>query len=275
MKRILIVYHSASGSTKLISEILKNRLAPSFKVDVIRVPINFNYKDIINYDFLIFGFPTFYLKPTPSISDFVEKIPKLNSPIKAFVFTTLGLYAENCLRIFINQLLNKNIITGGSMEFRGPGTDTALLFPISLSSPFRRYEKRINQKINKTIMQIKDLISSEKVVLKIPKLKWYTPISKTLQFVYFDSFANNKFKLHILKERCTNCKLCINTCLRGCWNENNENPIFNPTNCEFCLGCVHHCPEKAIIFSKSMKDKPRLNKKFYIELKKLTFPDDS
>ncbi|MBD3256673.1 MAG: hypothetical protein GF383_16385 [Candidatus Lokiarchaeota archaeon] len=107
MKRILIVYHSASGSTKLIIEIIKTRLEPFFKVDTIRVPINYDYSDLVNYDLLIFGFPTFYLKPSPSISEFIEKIPKLKMPKKAFVLTTLTFYAENCLRIFKTQLLKK------------------------------------------------------------------------------------------------------------------------------------------------------------------------
>ena len=41
--------------------------------------------------------------------------------------------------------------------------------------------------------------------------------------------------------------------------------------CEFCLKCVHNCPVKAIIFSEKMKDKLRLDRKFYNKLKKDTF----
>ncbi|MFX0072382.1 MAG: 4Fe-4S binding protein, partial [Candidatus Hermodarchaeota archaeon] len=156
---------------------------------------------------------------------------------------------------------------------RGPGTDACLQTPASLSGPFLRYEKKINQKIDSAIFQIKELINSETIESKIPKSKWYTPITKMLQ-IHFDKFENNKFNLQILKERCTNCKLCVSICLRGCWTENHQNPIFNPNNCEFCLACVHHCPEKAIIFSEAMKDKPRLNLNFYRELKEKTFPDD-
>ncbi|MFX1236865.1 MAG: hypothetical protein ACFFAS_20585 [Promethearchaeota archaeon] len=48
-------------------------------------------------------------------------------------------------------------------------------------------------------------------------------------------------------------------------------PTFNPNNCEFCLGCVHLCLKKAIIYSKSIKDRSRLDEKFYKRAKLMTF----
>ena len=60
---------------------------------------------------------------------------------------------------------------------------------------------------------------------------------------------------------------CVKGCIRGCWKEGKEIPSFDPENCELCLKCVHNCPERAIVFSKAMVDRPRLNRKFYSGLK--------
>ena len=48
-------------------------------------------------------------------------------------------------------------------------------------------------------------------------------------------------KFHILVgDDCTNCRICSQVCPRGNITLTEEGPVIG-ANCEFCLGCVHHC----------------------------------
>ena len=101
-KSILIVYHSGSGSTRTIAEVFKTKLSHSYAVDIVQVGPNPDYQIMADYDFLLFGFPTYHCRPSTSMLEFVENMPvRVGGQQKAFVFITYGLYTGNCLRIFM------------------------------------------------------------------------------------------------------------------------------------------------------------------------------
>ena len=50
-------------------------------------------------------------------------------------------------------------------------------------------------------------------------------------------------------ERCTQCKRCTEECPFGMYNEDQEfNPLPNPTRCRRCAICMGSCPERIITF---------------------------
>ncbi len=55
------------------------------------------------------------------------------------------------------------------------------------------------------------------------------------------------------RERCTNCKQCLNFCLFGVYEEGPEGrvEVVNPSGCKtYCPACARICPQAAIIFPK-------------------------
>jgi len=270
-KKILIVYHSGSGSTRTISEVLRDGLSKSFSVDIVQVGPCFDYEAIPDYDLLIIGYPTYYFKPSISTSDFIEDMSanKINIPV--FIFTTYGLYSGNSIRTLAEKLKGKNVIVSGYIQIRGPASDGVLLLP-SIFRLFFRYERKVKIKIDRAIEEIKELLKNPGKTFKIPLPRWYSSItglfSKKIQGIDYSSYKKN---LQVLESRCTNCNICVDNCIRNCWTEGKDFPSINANNCEFCLKCVHNCPGKAIIFTNKMKDSPRLDKSFYNELKQNTF----
>lgn len=265
-KKILILFHSGSGSTRTVSEVFRKKLSKSYTVDMIQVSPNPDYQVLSKYDFLLFGFPTYHCRPSTSIMEYVGNMPSIGSLQTAFVFTTCGLYTGNGLRMLIKKLQEKRIITIGYLEIRGPASDGALLYPSSLLFMFE-YEKRAGEKIEKAVSGIEDSLRSHTTESRIPAYKWYVPINNVGSFFGERVYNGYRDGLCILSDVCTNCNLCVKNCERGCWTKGEEQPSFTPMNCEFCLECVHNCPKKAIIFSEKMKGKPRLNKAFYRRLK--------
>lgn len=54
-------------------------------------------------------------------------------------------------------------------------------------------------------------------------------------------------KVKINKEKCTNCKKCLETCPVNCFGiENGEVVVKNPEKCILCRACEIQCPHNAI-----------------------------
>ena len=265
-RKVLILFHSGSGSTRTISEVFRKKLSESYTVDMIQVGRSVNYQIISDYDFLLFGFPTYYCRPSTSMLEFVDNMPSDGSRKTAFVFTTCGMYTGNSLRILIRKLQERSVVATGYLEIRGPASDGVLLYPSSFHLGYE-YEKKAKKKIEKAVSDMDDLIHSQSPQPRTPAYRWYVPINDVVNFFGEKVYNGYRDRLHIPGDICTNCNLCVKNCERGCWAEGKEQPSFNPMNCEFCLECVHNCPENTIIFSEKMKDRPRLNKALYQKLK--------
>ncbi len=268
--RILILYHSGAGNTKFIAQLLYRKLKTNFSTEIEQISPDYEYQKLNVFTSIVLGFPTCHCEPSLSMRDFFEKLPALKNKTDVTLFTSYGLYNGDTLRIAYDMLKAKNISVKSCHDFRSPASDGVLLFPSSLKFMFR-FEKSFLDKLEKMISDIENHKSLPEA--KRPRTKWYVPINNLLKIFGKKEYDKMRDNLHILSERCTNCNLCVKECERGCWNEDNDKPEFRVSNCEFCLECVHHCPSRAIVFSKSMEDRPRLNRKFFNELKKtLTLP---
>lgn len=258
--KLLILYHSGAGSTKTIAEIYY-RMLHSYSIDIDPINLDYDYKKLESYDLLIFAFPTYHCSPSSSIMEFIENIPVLDEPKKAFIFTTCGLYSGNSLREFIKKCSSKNINTNGYSVYRSPATDGTLLLP---PIPFMfNFEKNIAYKIKEDIKRIEEIIITDTIKTQCPSFKLYTILNYPNKIL--GKGYRHKFKL--LKENCTHCNKCVSNCIRKCWSMEGKYSKHKGENCEFCFKCIHHCPNGAIILSKKTKTKIKLNEKFFKNLK--------
>ena len=265
-KRIAVIHHSGSGSTKTIGEIFAELLSKKYSVNIYPVRRNFDFGLLDEYDLLIFGTPTFNCSPSRSMMEFVERMPVLEPSKAAFLYTTYALYTGNCLRNLAKGLLKKGVFASGYAYIRGPASDGSLLFP-SISR-FFKYEKGIKGKIERGLEKIERIISSPVTKPDIPIFKWYVPLNYPNQYFGEKSYSKYREKFRVIEDICTNCNTCVKGCIRGCWTEGEEIPKYSPVDCEFCVRCIHNCPNGAIVLSDKMRGKPRLSGKFYKQEKK-------
>ena len=259
---IIILYHSGAGSTKTIAEIFYNKLTSFFSCDIENIYLDYNFDKLSEYDFIIFGFPTYHCEPSESMMDFIKKMPKFPEVKNAFVFTTYGLYTGNTEKIFVKSCKHKNINTCGSNAYKAPATDGVLLFP-SMDFMFK-YGEEVPNKIKKDINFIKDTLKSD--VYKsnyIPRIKLYTILNYPNK-LFGKNFTRN---ISIINNKCIGCEKCVNECIRDCWKKEKDKRVWNSDNCESCFKCVHHCPSSAIILSEKTLNKPKFNNDFYKKIK--------
>ena len=262
MKKILIVYDSGAGSTRLISRAIQERLADGNDVSIEPAVPGFNPGKIDGKDLLIIGFPTYHCEPSRTILDFIRRVGTKLTGQRVFFFTSYGLYTGNCLRIFHSELNRFKAVSLGCSQFRSPASDGILMFSPKIRW-LSEFETHLNENLNDFISSIRNC---EKLPpSKIPPYKWYVPLNELAKIAAVRSYDRMKRKMHILKGSCTNCNHCVSVCTRNCWSKHDRYPRLNPEDCEFCLGCIHHCPNQAIVFSEKMKNKPRFNKSFFAQ----------
>ncbi len=261
-KNVLLVYFSGSGSTKAVSELIRKKLGElEFNVTMVDLSISTKAKVIDDFELIILGTPTYHGSPPRTVMEFINKINYQKKNKKVFLFATYGLYAGNNIRTIAKKLLSKKITCIGYTGVRGPAADGTMMFPQWIQFMYR-YEKGIKRKLDIAVKEMEEAFTSENSKQKIPVFKWYMP----LDYIPNQIFARRMFikhysnRIELINDRWDGKAI---QCPRNCWAMINGKAVYNAKNCEFCMRCIHRTHNKAIIFSDTMKDRPRLDHEFY------------
>lgn len=66
--------------------------------------------------------------------------------------------------------------------------------------------------------------------------------------------VNNGSQITVMTDKCVGCGMCTLVCPVGNFYLENKKAKRRSKQCEFCLACAHHCPQKAITTSISDKN---------------------
>ncbi len=265
MKRAGIFYHSGTGGTRTVAEVLCYLLSARHEVGLHDIH-HTDPREPLRHDLLVFGYPTFFLRSTPSMDEFVASMPALPRGTPAFVFTTAAFYSENSARKFCLELEKRGIRPIGAMDVRCPASDGTLTSPSAFTAPLYSFQKGAAGKIIKAASFISTALAAPEGASprrRIPPPKWYTPLVALPQLLLFNGFIKVKDRLRVFAQRCGGCGRCARGCPRRAWTMDGGFPHYDSARCELCLRCVHHCPRKAIGWHKRMMDRMRLTEELH------------
>jgi len=256
--KILVIYHSGVGSTKLVAKLIAKEMEViGIGADVCSIE---EKHDISEYDLLCIGFPTYHAEPSKSIVNYIEQLSEYACRKEkcAFIFTTCGLYSGNALRIFAKKCIQKNIIPIYDSVYKSAATDGTLLLP--KWKIIQKFQKNIDEKIKKDIKNF--IEASKKRKKKTPRFKIHAILNAP------NKWAGKRFSpsIYLHKECCIKCNKCVRNCLYQCLTYNEEGyPIYEKENCEHCYRCIHYCPNQALTILKNKAVTVQLNEKFFTQ----------
>lgn len=260
MKKIVCLYYSGVGNTRMVAEFIAKYLTENKKVktdiySIENLPSNLNYEE---YDGLIIGFPTIHCSPPLRIMKYIDELKKIKKQLPTFVFTTCGLYQANTTRIFAKQCRTKNVIPALDAAYRMPAVDGLLLN--KHIRYFETYEKMLKTKVQKVCDKFVDILKSGQIKEKIPSFKWYSILNYPNKLVgeYY------VFPIYLNREKCRKCGLCTKNCPAKAFDNKDGYPIWQKEKCERCYRCMHQCPANALSLQKG-KEPPRKWRSFKIE----------
>lgn len=242
MNKILCLYYSGVGNTKIVAEFMREylRVHKNIETDIYSIedlPENLLYEE---YAGMIIGFPTIHCSPAVRIVEYISSISAISRPIPTFIFTTCGLYQANTTRIFAKMCRKKNMITVMDASYRMSAVDGMLL--TNKMRFLETYEKRLKAKIEKACDTFVAIIETGRIREKIPFFRWYSVLNYPNKLVG----QHYTFPIYLNKEKCIKCGKCVNHCPADAITREAEYPIWNKSACERCYRCLHHCPVGAL-----------------------------
>ncbi len=266
MNKIQIAFYSGAGSTQAICRVLGKIIGSPYGVSVESMRSG-DFKPAKDADLLVLAFPSYHARPPRSLIRQIKSWPVRPHPARAYLICTCGLFSGNTSRIVERLLKSKNIRIAGYKEIYGPATDGVLFFPAAFRRMFQ-YSKSAIKKLIQTRDEIMRALHASENKMQSKPLSWLAAINFINQTggLLFSGMLVKRMR--ILPDHCTGCSRCIGICPNGCFQKREKGIVIDTADCDFCYRCVHHCPEKAIVFGRWMRSRARLDSQFWENMEK-------
>jgi len=245
MKNIRIDYYSGTGGSKLVAELLADKLkTENNTIEINRIcRDNIKKSKKLEIDYYILIFPVHSFNAPKPIYEWVDHLE--GNHCKTAVISVSGggnVITNSACRDKTVKLLRKNNFSVLYEEM--------LRMPNNwVKAPKKKKYIRILSKLPSMIDEISQTILSEKRKKKV--VFWIDYLISALGEI--EKKETHKFGNGIkVLETCTACGLCsANCCSSNIQMENQtlsdvySKPKFG-NQCDMCLGCVYNCPQKAL-----------------------------
>ncbi len=248
MERIMILYHSGRGTTRKMSEKLKDLFTKKLDnptVDVVNIEGFSDYNRIKESDFLVFAFPVYDGLPSKTFREFLGRLNILLDKRPVALFANCRSLPGNSLRQTAGKLKSKNYYTvsntyikASAIKSKDSNSDKGYF------SSFRNFiDSTWEKKIENAVDAIAKQIKKATYTYQKPKMRY----DALLTLPFGETIPFPKREVIFQKERCSQCGKCIEVCPRGSYKEVADGyPLIDRSRCEDCLRCIVECPGKAL-----------------------------
>ncbi len=249
MKKAVIYVFSGTGNTRLVADLYKKNLfeyeTTIYDVRMKKVAENSSKFEFLpfpspeEFDLVGFGHPVYGFNIPKPFDDFINLLPKLKNPKKAFVFKTSG---EG---LYMNEFSSQRLIS--KMEKKGFEFVSDRHYVMPYNMIFRHTPEMVKRewfyakayaKLSCTEIQHGKV---DKVHIN-PFLRFWVPLVR-VEWLYYPLSA--PFSLKVDMEKCVKCQKCVKNCpLNNISFDGNKFKFGH--NCTMCTCCSFGCPTSAI-----------------------------
>lgn len=270
--KIRILYFSATGNTRLVSEKLSGFLtADGFDVQLISVEDKeaLEKLDFDNCIFL-FGFPCYAFEYPKAIFDSVfERIGKQSRPVPAFVFATYCLKPGMSIKAMANTLRNYNFTIVAKGAFKCPSSGFVSITSHKTRNLKYRLLKKVmvfDENLIHKIRAFKDEIAKAALTYNLPEIRNPEPVSP-FEHVPRILAKWNEHRIfcgyRIIANRCFACGVCAMNCPTGnILIRDGCAQFISNSECLRCMRCISNCPQNAVLLGKATENMDRYTSRY-------------
>jgi flavodoxin len=244
---VLIFYHTATGNTGwLTGQIARLLREKGCAVTLRNIAHQRDTSDIAGYDLIGFGCPVMGFRPTFSMSDFINSLPK-QKETAAFIYVTCAGISAGSLWILSQLLSAKGCVVTAARQFRGevswPMARVAGIIP-DRGRPDARDMQAISEfstGVYEALTRSAGKSPAAPVAVPFAFLNPFSWLGRVNRAAYLRTIMGGK---RVDQSRCNCCGLCEKYCGSRAvslapW------PEFSDSCCG-CWGCYSICPQQAI-----------------------------
>ena len=238
MEKVLIIYFSGMGNTKLLANMAKDEFnAKGYDTKVVDVCSD-EVVEINDYNYLVVAYPIYAFNAPGPIISFIKKFNKINNDIKCLILKDSGeyLFWNNASSLQLTSILKKK----GIKIF----SEYHYLLPYSFVF---RHTDYMAYKMLYTLKYLLPLDIDDFLGGKYHKLDRFfldRPFSFVFRIQRFGGRLNGRF-YKVDQDKCIKCNKCINNCPANNIKIKDDKYIFGG-KCLMCQRCVVNCPHTAI-----------------------------
>ncbi|MDR1029299.1 MAG: EFR1 family ferrodoxin [Treponema sp.] len=243
MKNRIFFFTGTGNSLKIAKDIAESLT----ECEIMAICKNTDINIPTGFERIGFVFPVYYFGLPEMVADFIRRanLSKKNAKYYFAVAVPGGISGKPIVQM--DRLLSeKGLHLNYGIKIRMNANYIISYGSISLYyvTAMKAYDKRIE----KIIRDIKNMETNE--------IEKY---SKRIEKIYLNCICNvhNMDEGYNISDRCTSCGICTGVCPAGNITLNNGHPIFHH-QCECCMACIQHCPQKAINY----RDKTQKRKRY-------------
>jgi flavodoxin/Pyruvate/2-oxoacid:ferredoxin oxidoreductase delta subunit len=245
-----LYYFSGTGNSYAVAKKLQSELGDSRLIPITECVKNKNYElnNELKYDAVGLVFPLYFFSMPKAVMDFIENI-NLSGIKYIFAVITRGgsAWQGGALSHLKSKLKHRGYSLNAGFYVRMPD-NFIVAYDIPSSLTREKYEKQSNEKINSIIPKIKTML---------PIIEHeYSVALRPLVYHFYLKDLNKKDDGFFSDQKCNSCGLCEKICHSENINIEGGKPYWNH-KCQFCLACIHYCPQKAIQYKKGTNNRQR------------------
>lgn len=237
MKKAKIIYYTGTGGSKLIAQLIKDKLINNHYYTLLERVSHNNMVNKEFFDLIIVIFPLHGANAPEIVYKWIKNLPKGNKTKAAVISVSAGgeVIFNRAGRLSSIKLLEKQ--------------DYEVIYESSLIMP-SNFLISTPEALSKALLIVLpnkiDLIANDIINNKIIRIK-PSIVDKFISKIFEIEKVGVKILGKTIKanENCNGCGLCERICLCGNIVMKSKKPQFN-FKCNFCTACLYSCPNKAL-----------------------------
>lgn len=245
-----IYYFSGTGNSYSVAKKLQSELRDCDLISIMDCVKKNNYEisDKIDYKAVGFVFPLYYFSMPKAVIDLVENI-NLSGINYIFAVITRGgaAWQGGVLTHLKEKLQHRDYCLDAGFYIRMPDNYIAS-YNIPKKHIRDKYLKQADEKIKAIIPKITALSPTIE--------REYSAVFRPLIHQFYIKNLNKVDTSFFVDEKCNSCGLCSKICHAENINIEAGKPNWQH-KCQFCLACIHYCPNKAIQYKNGTSKRER------------------